>query len=176
MKIDIERIRMALNHIERYMFENDYSDVDKYIVYMFLAIFRRYKLSDFLSDEDFDKLDDTVTNLLAMLDDEEVAQKDTKQNMRKNMRKVPITDSMNDKTKEKKVFEDFIVEEGEEARKTVEMVSDALIKKLAEDIDTEKYGGLYYLIKKLRVEAVKKFGEDEIKKIEDKADNDLNMK
>ncbi len=173
MKVNMDRILLALNNIERYLFENDYFDVEKYVIYMVLALNRRSELAEVLSDDDIEKLDELVVELLAMLDNIQISKKEKK----KNMRKVPIVDSMKDDAKketENKKEEDLIIEEGEYAKKTIEVVSEVLIQKLSEEIDTEKYGELYYIMKRLRYVAVKKFGEDKIKKIEAMIDSKLN--
>jgi hypothetical protein len=64
LKVDIERIEEALNSIEKYLFENNYSDVEKYLIYMILAITRRTEMQDLFDEEDMENIDTILLSLM----------------------------------------------------------------------------------------------------------------
>jgi hypothetical protein len=86
LKVDIERIEEALNSIEKYLYENNYSDVEKYLIYMILAITRRTEMQDLFDEEDIENIDTILLSLMkiTMINNSKIKIK--------NMRKVEISD------------------------------------------------------------------------------------
>lgn len=86
LKVDIERIEEALNSIEKYLYENNYSDVEKYLIYMILAITRRTEMQDLFDEEDMENIDTILLGLM------KITMINNKKIKIKNMRKVKISD------------------------------------------------------------------------------------
>jgi hypothetical protein len=67
MTIDIDTIEDVLNDIDEYLSINRFSDVEKFIVYMLLALYyKKYKLNGY-DDEDMERIFDAVYDIMRIL-------------------------------------------------------------------------------------------------------------